>query len=945
YGQGAPHQAPVHNPYQSAPPQQGWPQQHQGPQAPYQEQGPFQHPQQGPFQHQPVPPVHQNVPLLQNQLVPWSNLAGATPGLHSLPAIHAGTAGPHEGAYVAARHPELPNVNPNRNVPNAVDKGYWHNCSRCVVAYAQRLIGIDSQADPVLPRDLGAFDRMKWLEDQLGARWVDGIGTYDNAIAHVANMRHGDHSVIYVSFKQPDGSEAAHVALAVNTPEGVTFIDPQNGGLMELPTKPTSVSLLPFGSLATSNGVAANPQMALPYGSSQAPHTPAPTVPNPPVQQIPQVHHTPTTPLQHGAPTPTTPITVGPVAPVHQQPQPPVQHQQPPVQQPPMPHQAPVQQPPMPHQAPVQQPPVQQPPVQQPPVQQAPVQQAPVQQAPVQHQPPVQQPPQAPVHQQPPVDPRVAHGQSPQVTAPDVPVNPQRPHAPGEAAGLPEDGIPDPDRRETPELRRDDAPAEPAPARDETPAEPEPSRDGTPAEPEHTRDGTPAEPEPSRDDAPEPERRSDEPDRTADDLAPGDDTVVVDGQTMRIDDAFRRLLDEHPELRDAVDNNPGLRRLLLTNLGLLVNLITYPDAIPVVEEAWEEQLPMPNIPDHVQANFGITPGDHPQQPEQPQPAGYPPATPGSPASTAGIGDHLQPGFDHSRAADPAYSDAYLRDQLARAAAARQELDSALGGIANAVGGTAVPASSPSWDELQRDLAGFDGDASRLTGLASAGMQVGSADDAYRAAAQLAGTPGLEVLSADDRLAQGGPLDMQVRTSDGTVGAVSMMPPLPGMPAPGAAGTSRGGSHRKLDGPQQPLVEDVVEIPTPQYFKCFNKTYKVDRDGDGNLTGFLLNVRTGQFEENSAHLEKVLQDELPSNFRALTESEFIAETERERAFYLRGEGPVFALYATVDGMRKQAKEEGRSLTAQEESFIASVQRRTFGMWEAQQAGFPCTSILA
>ncbi|UQS21714.1 hypothetical protein L1857_02180 [Amycolatopsis thermalba] len=225
------------------------------------------------------------------------------------------------------------------------------------------------------------------------------------------------------------------------------------------------------------------------------------------------------------------------------------------------------------------------------------------------------------------------------------------------------------------------------------------------------------------------------------------------------------------------------------------------------------------------------------------------------------------------------------------------------------------------------------------------MQVGSADDAYRAAAQLAGTPGLEVLSADDRLAQGGPLDMQVRTSDGTVGAVSMMPPLPGMPAPGAAGTSRGGSHRKLDGPQQPLVEDVAEIPTPQYFKCFNKTYKVDRDGDGNLTGFLLNVRTGQFEENSAHLEKVLQDELPSNFRALTESEFIAETERERAFYLRGEGPVFALYATVDGMRKQAKEEGRSLTAQEESFIASVQRRTFGMWEAQQAGFPCTSILA
>ena len=777
YQQGGPHQQPpVHNPYQqplpthpnqSGPPpvQHGWPQQQHAQHNPYQ--------QQGPFQPHPSPLPHQG---LQSQPAPWSNMAGSTP-LHNLPAIHAGTAGPHAAAYVAARHPELPNVNPNRNVPNAVDKGYWHNCTRCVVAYAQRLVGIDAQADPVLPRDLGAFDRMKWLEDQLGARWVHGIGSYDNAIAHVANMPPGAHSVVYVSYREPDGSHPAHVALAVNTPEGVVFIDPQNGGLMKLPTNPTGVSLLPFGSLATSNGVAANPQMALPHA---APHqqTANLQVPNTPVQHFPQVQHTPTTPLQHPL-QPTTPLN--------------------------------------------------------------------------------------PHHQQPPG-----------------------------RAGLPEDG---------------------------TPSEPDRGHGGKPA------DGRPA-----------------------DDLRPGDDTVVVNGQSMRIDDAFQRLMDEHPELRDAVGNNPDFRHLLLTNVGILVNLITYPDMIPVVQEVWDEQLPMPNIPDHVQG-FTPTTGDQPQpwagdQPRQPQPAGFPPGGPGSTAglgSAPGIGDHVQPGFDHSRAADPAYADAYLRDQ---ATAARQQLDSALGGIANAVGGTALPATSPSWEELHQNLAGFDGDASRLTGLASAGMQVASPDDAYRAAAHLEATPGMEVLSTDDRLAQGGGLDMRVRTPDGTVGAVSMMPPMPGMGTPGAGGgTSRGGRHRKFEGPQQPLVEDVAEVPTPQYFKCFNKTYKVDRDGEGNLTGFLLNVRTGEFDENSAHLEKVLQNELPSNFRSLTEAEFVTETERERAFYLRGEGPVFALYATVEGMRRQAKEEGRALTVQEESFLASVQRRTFGMWEAQPAGFPCTSILA
>ncbi|GAB3573991.1 hypothetical protein GCM10027445_34140 [Amycolatopsis endophytica] len=917
YQQGAPvhpnqaQPAPQHQqgPYQQAPFQQQqqapFQQQQQAPfqQNPYQQQAPFQQnpyqqQQQAPFQHQQQGPLpQQGVPLLQNQPAPWSNIAAATQ-LHNLPAIHGGTAGPHQAAYVASRHPELPNVNPNRNLPNATDLGYWHNCTRCVVAYAQRLIGIDAQADPVLPRDVNAMDRMKWMEDQLGAKWVYNVGNYDNVIHHVSNMPHGAHAVVHVAYKEPDGSWPSHVALAVNTPEGVVFVDPQNGGLMNLPTHPTGINLLPFGSLATSNGLAANPQAALPHATPQAPHVQAPHSANVPILQAQN------TPVQ----------------------QPP--HLPPPVQQPPV-QQAPVQQPP------VQQPPVQQPPVQQAPVQQAPVQQPPVQQPPVQQAPPTvadprvafTQPPQATtpdVHA--PTDPRVPYAQR-QATTPDVPVDPrsaysQQPKEPGRSAPLPDDGAPDRDSGSDPHARQDDTPS------------PEPRRDGT--------DDIPAAPD----------------DHRADDLPPGDDTVVVDGQTMRVDDAFQRLLDEHPELRQTVDNNPAFRQMLLTNLGLMVNLITYPDAIPVVQEAWDEQLPMPHIPNHINADFTGTPGDLPQPEEQRQPqpsASFPAATPSGPGGAAGIGDQIQPGFDPSRAADPAYADAYLRDQLDKAAVARQELDSALGDIAGAVGGTAVPATSPSWEAAQQQLAGFDGDASRMTELAAAGLRVGSAEDAYRAADQLAATPGMEVLSTDDRLADGGALNMRVRTSDGTVGGVSMMPPMAGMPGMGGAGggTSRGGRHRKFEGPRESLVEDVEEVPTPQYFKCFNKTYKVDRDGEGNLTGYLLDVRTGEFGENAAHLEKVLQAQLPSNFRSLTEPEFVAETERERSFYLRGEGPLFTLYDTIDGVRRQAKEDGRALTAHEESFIASVQRRTFAMWESElarraagePAGFVCTSILA
>ena len=996
YQQGAPvHQqpgpAPVHqqpNPYQQGAPHQQQPN-------PYQQGAPVHHQpnpyQQGGAVHQQphYGPVQQNVPLLQNQPAPWSNLASSTP-LNQLPAIHAGTAGPHVNAYVAARHPELPNVNPNRNLPNATDLGYWHNCSRCVVAYAQRLIGMDAEADPVRQEELaGTYQsRMDWLQDQLGAKWIHGIGSYDHLIHHVSTKPHGSHSVVYVEFNTPEGL-AGHVALATNTPEGVVFVDPQNGGLMALPEQPTQLKLLPFGSLATSNGLAADPQNMLRNPQNPVANTPpqptllTPNNPNPPVQQ--QNLWTPNTEPDITAPRPVQQGQFGPAPhvsnpPVQQIPQ--VQQPAPPVQPP-----APVQDPPPDITAPrpVQQgqhPPVQQPPPVQPPP--APQPPPPVQQPPqVQRFPEVQQPP-VPVQDPPPLVSDTP--QPPQHTQPDVtaPVDPrtayaQPPAPPGRAA----DDVPDPEHPEP--ARRGDAPDRASDEAGHAGTDATPSRDGEQTEPRHSEaeaaperrseaatgperhhDQAGAAPEPHRDEsdttseprhngaeaAPEP-RRHDEagPDEPrADHLPPGEDTVVVDGQTMRVDDAFQRLLDEHPELRDVVADNPSFRRMLLTNLGLLVNLITYPDAIPVVEDAWDEQLPPAATPGLLTGDPATLPPDT-DQPQYPRPTG---ATGPGTTPSAGIGDLAQPGFDPSQAADPAYTDAYLRDQLDKAAAAQRELDSTLGDIAAAVGGTPIASAAPSWDAARQQLAGFDGDASRLTGLASAGMQVPGADAARRAADQLAATPGMEVLASDDRLDQGGGLNMQVRTPNGQVGDVAMMPPMPGVPGTGAAGSggTRSGRHRKVEGPQAPLVEDVQDVPTPRYFKCFNKTYKVDRDGDGNLTGYLLNVRTGEFEDNPAHLEKVLGGELPSNFRELSEAEFIAETERERSFYLRGEGPLFALYETIDGMRKQAKAEGRALTQQEESFIASLQRRTFAMWETelsrrasgQPAGFRCTSIL-
>ncbi|MBQ6644025.1 MAG: hypothetical protein IJH84_23745, partial [Saccharopolyspora sp.] len=178
----------------------------------------------------------------------WRQLERSTPPVTNLPAIHNDTAVPeHHAAYVDQRHPELRAVNPNFDHPNAYENGTRTNCTRCVVSYAQRLIGIDAQAEPVLPNELKAKGTLPWVQQQLGGAW-ESHGSYDDVISRMSGQPLGSHAVIGVQFATPDGV-LGHVAMVTNTPEGVAFIDPQSGTLMQLPHPPLGLHLLPFGSL------------------------------------------------------------------------------------------------------------------------------------------------------------------------------------------------------------------------------------------------------------------------------------------------------------------------------------------------------------------------------------------------------------------------------------------------------------------------------------------------------------------------------------------------------------------------------------------------------------------------------------------------------------------------------------------------------------------------
>ncbi|SMC89997.1 hypothetical protein [Kibdelosporangium aridum] len=122
------------------------------------------------------------------------------------------------------------------------------------------------------------------------------------------------------------------------------------------------------------------------------------------------------------------------------------------------------------------------------------------------------------------------------------------------------------------------------------------------------------------------------------------------------------------------------------------------------------------------------------------------------------------------------------------------------------------------------------------------------------------------------------------------------------------------------------------IPVPSYYKYFNKTYKITEDAEGNLYGHVLNLRTGEFDLATNLIRRVLYD-VHADIDEIDEAEFIDATERERARYLVGDGPIFALYDTIQGIIDQAEREGRNrLEPHENALVTQLRKQTFTMWE-------------
>ncbi|MEU4772368.1 hypothetical protein [Micromonospora sp. NPDC023644] len=137
---------------------------------------------------------------------------------------------------------------------------------------------------------------------------------------------------------------------------------------------------------------------------------------------------------------------------------------------------------------------------------------------------------------------------------------------------------------------------------------------------------------------------------------------------------------------------------------------------------------------------------------------------------------------------------------------------------------------------------------------------------------------------------------------------------------------------------------VMEMPPgfvfPAFYSYYESPLKLVRTGGGGVAGWRLSKDTGGWVPANHLITKLLVGE-GDEVEELTREEFIQRTEHDRGYYLRGEGPIFALYETVRAIQDGVARERRYPNPTELALIAGIQRRTFVMFEEQlrQLGDP------
>jgi hypothetical protein len=128
---------------------------------------------------------------------------------------------------------------------------------------------------------------------------------------------------------------------------------------------------------------------------------------------------------------------------------------------------------------------------------------------------------------------------------------------------------------------------------------------------------------------------------------------------------------------------------------------------------------------------------------------------------------------------------------------------------------------------------------------------------------------------------------------------------------------------------------------PRFFEYYGSSLKLVETPDGGVTGWRLSDKTGGWEPANNLIDRALFAGGGEEIYEISPDEFVWLTEQERGRYLDGDGPVFALYKTVEALQDTIRAERRYPTPHEQALITGIRRRTFVMFEEQlqQAGDP------
>ncbi|WP_091248408.1 hypothetical protein [Micromonospora matsumotoense] len=123
------------------------------------------------------------------------------------------------------------------------------------------------------------------------------------------------------------------------------------------------------------------------------------------------------------------------------------------------------------------------------------------------------------------------------------------------------------------------------------------------------------------------------------------------------------------------------------------------------------------------------------------------------------------------------------------------------------------------------------------------------------------------------------------------------------------------------------------LKLPMFVSYYDSPVKLVETAEGGVAAWRLAADSGSWSSANSLIDKILFG-TDDNIDVLSRDEFIQLTEQERARHLRGSGPVYALYETVDAITDMQAREGRYPTPREIALVQGIRRRTFVMFEEQ-----------